>query len=177
MEQINFSSINLLNAVKRQILPFSVVLIRAIYKFGTNTYFQNLIMKSGNWYFKSLLNSLLPVKIVVLQSPSKNASKVSLTVNRTKKRKVIFFFFYIFNMAVLDWPNKVEVELQSWQFSPGNQYWTPYWRLLMHGQKTKGSSFPTERCLLLYPKLYIPSTLNIDLIFWHPQWASASVKC
>ena len=107
---------------------------------------------------------------VVLQSPSKNPSKVSLTVNRTKKRKVIFFFFfYIFNMAVLDWPNKVEVELQSWQFSPGNQYWTPYWRLLMHGQKTKGSSFPTERCLLLYPKLYIPSTLNIDLIFWHPQ--------
>jgi hypothetical protein len=37
----------------------------------------------------------------------------------------------------------------------------------MHGQKTKGSSFPEERCLLLLSKLYIPSIVNADLIFWH----------
>ena len=28
-----------------------------------------------------------------------------------------------------------------------------------------------------WPKLYIPSTLNIDLILWHTQWIVYAVKC
>ena len=31
--------------------------------------------------------------------------------------------------------------------------------------------------LILIPKLYIPSTLNIDLILWHPQSIVDTVKC
>ena len=27
------------------------------------------------------------------------------------------------------------------------------------------------------PKLYIPSTLNIDLILWHPQLIADAIKC
>ena len=34
---------------------------------------------------------------------------------------------------------------------------------------TKGSKPP--------PKLYIPSTLNIDLILWHTQYIVCAVKC
>ena len=37
-------------------------------------------------------------------------------------------------------------------------------------------SFALNDVFCLYRKLYIPSTLNIDLTMWHSQWVVAAVE-
>ena len=49
-----------------------------------------------------------------------------------------------------------------------------YMSTLVYHTYTKLSNFPRFR---RHPKLYIPSTLNIDLILWHTQLIVCALKC
>ena len=62
------------------------------------------------------------------------------------------------------------------------------WKVLLHSKKCRDALVSTSctaidsalthpRSFYLYPKLYIPSTLNIDLILWHTQLIVCAVKC
>ena len=58
-----------------------------------------------------------------------------------------------------------------------------YWSIVTQSIKPISSSIYVGRGNIPAPfflcgsKLYILSTLNDDLIFWHPQWIVVAVKC
>ena len=101
----------------------------------------------------------------------------SITQGRRKVQKiggvplfpsVLFGFFFIFCLI----KQKVSLVLQK-----RNNRVPPNWTFL----KSFGFSFKTEGYYFIQnwrkSKLYIPSTLNIDLILWHTQLIVCAVKC
>ena len=102
---------------------------------GNNDTLDNNVSWKNNWIKEFLLLwnfCLLFDQLGFFQFGPLYATCVLLREMGQKPFGLFFSFSPLFSSSLTK-----QSELQSWQFSAGNQYWTPYWRLLMHGQKTK----------------------------------------